>query len=120
MSRLGVTLLVLESSMAAALIIVWVRIRTQSALRGSYWPTASLSLTTMSFLFFLMSDYFPFILGPAYSSRRAATLYINLGIALIALIISFLRKRPLRWVITACAAALALIWLIVGAISSAV
>jgi len=107
-----------------ALALSWARLRSLRPLLGFGEKTTVtwlLILTTISFVFFLLS--FPFqdaILGTAFSEQRSIVLYINLGLTLSVAIVSIFRGGTLKWRIVCAALALLLVWLIVAAIGSAV
>jgi hypothetical protein len=77
----------------------------------------SLCLTTASGMWLLVALLYPPILGDAYGSLRHASLYINLGLCLIGLFGGVYRKPRISPALSALA--LILIWLFIGAISSA-
>jgi hypothetical protein len=79
-----------------------------------------LFVTTASYLFFLICLAFPPALGSDYTGRMSATIGVNFGAALVMLVLSLVRKSHLRWTVAIASVTLALIWLIVGAVSSAV
>ena len=118
---LEILFLVVIAAAGSALGLAWRRTWTLSHSPAFRERKTKLPLltTTASYLFFLLCWSFPRALGSAYN-RRLTTIYINFGASAAILIISLFIKTPLRWTVAIAAAALALIWLIVGAWSSAV
>ena len=116
---LEVLFFALIAIVALALVTAWRQLRSsrrKGENRALYLP---LVLTTASYLFFLLCWSFPQVLGPDFSKRRFAVIGINCGLAVTIFIISISKKESGRPVVGMAAAALALVWLIVGAISSA-
>jgi hypothetical protein len=119
----NIQLLVLCTIAGMALLVSWWRVRTlrqSPTVLGSITLKLPLFITTASYLFFLVCLAFPPALGSDYSGRMSATIGINFGVALLMLILSLVRKSSLRWTVAAAALALALIWVIIAAVSSAV
>jgi hypothetical protein len=121
---LEILFLALVGIVGVALISAWWRVRMTprqfTAVRASRGTVIPLFVTTASYLFFLVSCAVPRALGPDYSTRRYAVIGVNCGLAAVMFVISALTRTFSRWKVALSALALALIWLIVGAVSSAV
>jgi hypothetical protein len=79
-----------------------------------------LLVTTASCLFFLLSLLFPPALGPAYSNRRFGTIWANLGLTLLMVVLSLRGKNRFKVLVAIAAGAVALVWLYVWGVSAAV
>ena len=95
----------------------------REAFGGSRMPTphtASLIFATLSQALLLAGLLEPSVIGPDYSPRRFTTIAINVALMVGAVLVSaFVRSGKRRRLIVTCAW-LACVWLIVGAVSSAV
>lgn len=119
----NIQLLVLSVIGGVALLVAWWQVWTSRhslAVLGSKTITLPLFVSTASYMFFIVCLSFPRTLGPDYSHRLSTTIGINFGAVLLMLILSLARRSPLRWTVATAALSLAIIWLIIGAVSSAV
>ena len=112
-------LFVLNWIAATGLILAWHRAWTvRHSVRMSKAVVLPLLVTTASYVFFLLCLTLPRVLAPIYGVQ--ASLTMNFFVALVVLVASIARKGPLRWPIGVACGALLFIWLIIGALSSAV
>lgn len=81
---------------------------------------SSLLVTTASCLLFLSGLFFPPVIGPDYSNRRFATIWVNLGVVLLVVILSLRVKNRLKIAVAIAAGAVALVWLYAWGMSAAV
>jgi len=119
----NIQLLVLSVIGGVALLVAWRQVwtvRHSPTVLGSKTIMLPLFVTTASYMFFLVCLSFPRTLGPDYSHRSSTKIGINFGAVLLMLMLCLARKSPLRWTVATAAVSLALIWLIIGAVSSAV
>lgn len=117
---LEVLFFALIAAVALALVTAWRQLKRSRPFGENRTLYIPLVLTTASYLFFLLCWLFPQVLGPGYSTRRFAIIGVNCGLALTIFVISMLKKESRRPMVGMAALALELVWLIVGAISSAV
>jgi hypothetical protein len=89
--------------------------------RTAFWPVALIAATSASYVFLLLSFHFTnLLLGTAFTTHRSVTLDINLGLALVVVVVSIFKGGALRWPVALAATALLLDWFIVAAWSVAV
>jgi len=71
-------------------------------------------------LLFMTAPFVPAAIGHDYSTRRFVTIYSNFFIALLMLVLAITARRPLGWMVASSAAAVAIVWLYLGVVSSVV
>jgi hypothetical protein len=80
-----------------------------------------LFFTTASFLLFFFGLFAKSAIGPDYSDRRFMTIWSNLALAIVMLVLSLRgKKSPYRTRLATAAAAVALVWLYAWAVSAVV
>jgi len=79
-----------------------------------------LFVTTASCLQFLSGLLFPLVIGPAYSARRFTTIWVNLGLNLLMIVISLRGKNRFKLLTAIASGAAALAWLYAWVVSAAV
>jgi len=77
-------------------------------------------ITLISYLFLAAALLFHNALGGDYSSRRSVTIVVNCAAGVVSSLILFIRRKRIGWIPAISAVLLTLVWLIVGAASSAV
>jgi hypothetical protein len=118
----NIHLIVLTIVAGAGLTLAWRKawtLRHSPTARNDVPVVLPLLATTASYLFFLACLSFP-LLGSDYSNHLNATIGTNFVVALISIVLSLARATPVRWTLATASAALTLIWLLIGAISTAV
>jgi len=117
----NVHLFVLNWIAATGLILAWHRAWVlRHSIRMSKAIALPLLVTTASYGCFLLVLTLPSILTPSFGTRASITIELNIYATLVVFVVSMARKGPLRWPIGVACGALLLIWLIIGALSSAV
>ena len=79
-----------------------------------------LLIPTLSYFWLMTGMFFSGALGPDYSSRRFATIQINLGVMIGCSLWALIRGRHLRWLLLACSALTASVWFYAAIVSVAV
>jgi hypothetical protein len=89
--------------------------------RKRRFMSLALVVSTTSYLYFVACLFAPdFLLGAAFSQQRSISLYANFGIALVILFFSMANKNSLRPPLVLANSALFVMWVLVGAASSAI
>ena len=87
---------------------------------GSGKAAALLTLTTMSYALVLSGVVTETLVGPSYSDRRFATIYVNLGLMVVLFLYSASQRMPVRPALLAGTCLVALAWLYALGISAVV
>ena len=104
------------------LLVAWVRVlRARTADRAVRAPWISLVVATSSDAYYWLSLASPSLfLGPNFSESRNDIVLVNILAALAVAVFLCFRKKVARWWLLAASLCLAVKWLFVAAISSAV
>jgi hypothetical protein len=117
-TAIAFTILVLVG--AVPLVFAWMRAATPATDFSSSITRPVLTVVTLSFVVLLAGLVWRPLLGADYTSRRYATIYLNLALMLICAIVAVVRGRQHRAAVAASAAIIALEWLYLAVVSSVV
>jgi|SRR6266508_4634125 len=103
------------------LALAWGRLirMSRSSVQLGAAPTLLLVMTT-SYLLLLLGLVLKNILGPDYSTRRFATIYLNLTVMLMITLWTSLKGSPLRSLLIVVSALLTALWAYLAIVSSVV
>lgn len=98
---------------------VWVRLlRDRLPLASPVRFSLALLIITLSATFFALTGFFPGLIGPNYSTRRYATLDINVAFTLFALFLTAKAKHPVLGSLLWAGSILAGLWMLIRVGSS--